>query len=257
MPIVTLTTDFGLTDHYVGMIKGAILSQVADTQIVDVTHCIELHNIVQAAYILKNCYQDFPKGTIHIVSVNNHSVTHSAILLCKHQEHYFVVPDNGILSLMLEEIPFQIVKIPIEQKDQFVIKNLYATIVRHLNEKGALEEIGQTALDIEQRIMLRPVVTASQIRGSIIYIDHYENVVVNIQRSLFEEVGHGRPFQISFKRHEPIIQLSAYYYDVPVGEVLCLFNTAQFLEIAVNMGKAAKLLGLSIDDTIQIDFKNL
>ncbi|NJK83863.1 MAG: SAM-dependent chlorinase/fluorinase [Saprospiraceae bacterium] len=246
-----------MTDHYIGMIKGSILSQVVDIQIVDITHYIEPHNIVQAAYILKNCYHDFPSGSIHIVSVNNRSIANSAILLCKHQEHYFIVPDNGILSLMLEEVPFQTVKISIDQKDQFIIKNLYATIVRHLHEKGALEEIGQTALDIEQRIMLRPVVTASQIRGSVIYIDHYENVIVNIQRSLFEEIGLGRSFQISFKRHEPITHLSTYYYDVPIGEVLCLFNSAQFLEIAVNMGKAAKLLGLSIDDTIQIDFKRL
>ncbi len=257
MPIVTLTTDFGLTDHYVGMLKGSILSQVADIQIVDISHYVEPHNIVQAAYILKNSYSDFPKGTIHIVSVNNHSVANSVLLLCKHQEYYFILPDNGILSLLLEEIPFQVVKIPIDQQDQFIIKHLYATIVRHLYEKGALEEIGQAALNIEQRIMLRPVVMATQIRGSVIYIDHYDNVIVNISKALFKEVSANRPFKISFKRHEPITQLSIYYYDVPVGEVLCLFNAAQFLEIAVNMGRAAKLLGLSIDDTIQIDFKSL
>ena len=96
--------------------------------------------------------------------------------------------------------------------------------------------------------------STAQIRGSVIYVDHYENVIVNVQKELFERVRNGRHFQLFFKRHDPITQLSRQYHDVSIGETLCLFNDAGYLTIAINMGKAASLLGLKLDDMVQIDF---
>jgi S-adenosylmethionine hydrolase len=256
VPIVTLTTDLGLYDYYVGLIKGAILSQASDLCLVDITHNIPHHDIVQAAYILKNCFHSFPNGTIHIVSVNNFYSKTGALLLAKQQGHFFIVPDNGVLSLLFEELPFQIYRLPFFADAAFTIKNMYATVIRHIKENGRLDEIGQEVKTIEQRITLKPVISSMQIRGSVIHIDHFENVVVNITQSLFEQVGQHRPFALYFKRYEPIEQLSTHYQDVPIGEVLCLFNSANYLEIAINMGKAASMLGLSLNDTIQIDFRN-
>ena len=105
-----------------------------------------------------------------------------------------------------------------------------------------------------KRITLQPVTSKSQIRGSIIHIDNYENAIVNISRELFEQLSKKRTFSLYFKRYNPITQLSEQYYDVAIGDILCLFNSAGYLEIAVHMGKAATLLGLKIDDTVQIDF---
>lgn len=257
MPIVTLTTDFGLKDHYVATVKGSILSQVPDAYIIDVSHLIPPHDIVQAAYNVRHTYQSFPEGTIHIISVNNHSATESSLLITKQSGQYFIAPDNGVISLIFESLPAQIYRIPIGLEDRFIIKNIYATIVRHLTKGDALDEIGQFTEKVEQRITLKPVISASQIRGSIVHIDHYENAIVNIPSVLFEQIGHGRKFELFFKRHDPICQLSESYHDVAIGEVLCLFNAAGYLEIAVNMGKAATLLGLNVDDTVQIDFKNV
>ncbi len=256
MPTITLTTDFGLKDYYVAAIKGSIISQVADAQIIDVSHLVPPHDIVQAAYHVKHAYKSFPAGTIHIISVNNYAMKESSFLITKHYEQYFITPNNGLLSLIFEELPIHIYQIPFASEDRFIVKNIYATLVRHISEGGSLDEIGQSASEVEQRITLKPVISTSQIRGSIIHVDHYENAIVNIHRTLFEQVGHGRQFQLFFKRHDPIGQLSEYYHDVEVGEVLCLFNSAGYLEIAVNMGQAATLLGLNVDDTVQIDFKN-
>jgi hypothetical protein len=113
--------------------------------------------------------------------------------------------------------------------------------------------LGNPARDILQRITFQPVIAPSQIRGAVIYVDNYDNVVSNITRDLFEKVGRGRPFQLFFKRHDPILRLSKHYNDVPIGETLCLFNS-DYLEVSINMGKAAELFGLKIEDTIQINF---
>ena len=115
-------------------------------------------------------------------------------------------------------------------------------------------EIGLPVMEVERRIALQPVISTAQIRGSVIYIDHYENVIVNVQEELFERVRNGRDFQLFFKRHDPIVCMSNHYHDVNIGETLCLFNEAGYLTIAINMGKAASLLGLKLDDMVQIDF---
>lgn len=256
MAIVTLTTDYGLKDYYVAQLKGAILTQTPSVQLVDISHQIPQHNIVQAAYIVRNAYFTFPEGSIHIIGVNNHYAKESSFLVTKHNKHYFILPDNGLLSLIFEELPNAIYSLRIEPTQCFLIKNLYATVIRHLLEDGALADIGQEVKTIDQRITLKPVTSASRIRGSVIHIDYYENVILNITSDLFHQLGHGRPFELYFKRYDPITKLSTHYQDVPIGETLCLFNSANYLEIAINMGKAASMLGLQIDDTIQIDFKN-
>jgi len=256
IPIITLTTDFGLRDYYVATIKASLLNQVPQAQLVDITHLVPPHDIVKAAYLLKNAFRSFPKNTIHIVSVNNDQSGESSLLLAKVQEQFFILPDNGILSLLFDQGLDQVYRIPKISAEQNVLQNIYATVCRHIVEGGKLEEIGQRVKEFEQRITLKPVISTSQIRGSVIHIDHYENVIVNISKSLFEEIGHGRPFEIYFKRHDPIRLISQHYQEVAVGNTLCLFNTADQLEIAISMGKAASMLGLNVDDTIQIDFKN-
>ncbi|MEL6720830.1 MAG: SAM-dependent chlorinase/fluorinase [Bacteroidota bacterium] len=256
IPIITLTTDFGLADHYVAVIKANLLKQIPQAQIVDITHLVPPHDIVKAAFLLKNAFQSFPNNTIHVVSVNNDRSGESSLLLARVEDQFFVLPDNGILSLLFSQELDQVYRIPKISGEQNTIQNIYATVCRHLVEEGQLEDIGQQVKEFEQRITLKPVISTSQIRGLVIHIDHYENAIVNISKSLFEEVGHGRPFEIYFKRHDPIRLISQHYQSVPVGDTLCLFNSADQLEIAISMGKAASMLGLNVDDMIQIDFKN-
>ncbi|MFM8373329.1 MAG: SAM hydroxide adenosyltransferase, partial [Bacteroidota bacterium] len=117
------------------------------------------------------------------------------------------------------------------------------------------DELGSYPPPIIERISLQPVILSDRIRGTVIHIDHFDNVVVNIRRELFDEIVQGRPFSLYFKRNDPITALSGNYCDVAVGEQLCLFNTAGFLEIAINMGRAATLLGLKSDDTVEVVFE--
>ena len=180
----------------------------------------------------------------------------NAYILFQHEGYTFIGPNNGIFSLVFDEIPKQVYEIGKDISGAFPMKEIFAKAVGQLIEGNSLNEIGEPVQNLVVRMNLHPVVSKNHIRGSIIHIDHYENVVVNISRDLFEKARKGRDFAIYFKRFDPIYTISSHYNDVPVGETLCLFNSSGLLEIAINMGTASSLLGLKIDETIQIDFND-
>ncbi len=254
MPIVTLTSDFGLTDYYVAVIKGAMLKQRKDLVVIDITHNIKNYDIVQGAYILKNAYKSFPEGSIHIVSISTDYSPKRCFLAIRYDKHYFIGPDNGIFSLMFGKLKQDMYELDYMVADDFPIKHIFAKAVGHIASGMPFNEIGIPVDEIEERISLQAVTTSSQIRGSVIHIDNYDNAIINISRELFERVAKKRAFTISFKRHQPLKKLSQNYSDVRVGETVGLFNSANYLEIAINMGKASSMLGLQIDDMIQVDF---
>ena len=254
MPIVTLTSDFGWNDYYVALIKGAMLCEHQDLNIIDITHNINNYDIVQGAFILKNAYESFPKGTIHILSVNNFYDKKRKFLAIRYNEHYFIGPDNGVFSLLFDDSPKDIYKLDFQNKGTFPLKTVFSKAVGHIAGGMPFNEIGLPLKNVVERITFQPVISQAQIRGAVIHIDNYENVVINISRKLFEQVWEERKYEISFRRNDPITKIFNNYYDVPIGETLCRFNSADFLEIAINMGKASSMLGLKVEDTVQIDF---
>lgn len=253
MPIVTLTTDFGLEDYYVAMLKGTLLQHNPALNIIDVSHAIKPYDIVQAAFVLKNSYSSFPKGTLHIITVNNNPGV-SSFITFQLFDHYFMGPDNGVFTLMFDQLPEQTFRLEIDNDKPFPLKKMLSKAVADFYSGRPFSEIAPPAGEIVRRIALQPVISTSQIRGSVIYVDHYENAIVNIHRELFNRVRNGRDFALFFKRHDPITRLCSHYGEASVGETLCLFNAASFLEIAINMGKASSMLGLYQDDMVQIDF---
>ncbi len=254
-PVVTFISDLGQDDYYVAAIKGAILSEAGLLHMVDITHNVKTFNIVQGAFIFKNTWQNFPKGTIHLLSINNYYDKYITFLAIHYQGHYFIGPDNGIFALIFDEKPKNIYELDFDQGSEFPLKDLYAHAVSYISKSFAFHEIGMPVEEITQRISLQPVVTKDQIRATVVHIDHFENVIVNVSRTVFKKACQDRKFALFFKRNDPIRQISTSYQDVPVGETICFFNSADFLEIAINMGKAASMHGLRVDDHIQIDFE--
>ena len=250
MPIVTLTTDYGTRDHFVAVLKGRMLSRRPDLTIVDVSHEIEQFDAVQAAFVLKHAYPSFPGGTIHVAIVNNRPEVRDLLCL-EHDGHYFLIPDNGMATLLFGEVKECFV-IPPNEKGSW--KERIAVGVEKLVNGEDPATFAERKRDFVQRIHLTPVVTSNFIRGTAIHIDHYDNVVFNITREIFEQTCAGRPFELYYKRHDPVTKIQSKYYDVPIGEVLCRFNDLGFLELAINMGKAASLLGIKVDDMVQIHF---
>ncbi len=253
-PIVTLTSDFGWRDYHLALLKGALLSAHRRLHLVDISHDIPNYDIVQAAFIFSNAYRAFPKGSIHIISVNDFYQAESQFVAIFENGHYFIGPDNGMFSLIFDQELHEVYALPAPGEADFPLAALYARAVSHIVRERPFYEIGLPVREITRRLSLQPVIGPNYIRGSVIYIDKFENATVNISRPLFEEIGRGRAFRLTFKRHEPITALRRRFHDVPEGEVLCRFNSANFLEIAINMGRAAGLLGLQLEDMVQIDF---
>ena len=262
MPIITLTTDLGIIDHYVGTVKAAILRQLADAKIVDITHQVPPFNIRHAAFVLRNCYQEFPQGTIHILGVDAEyrlDAPHIAIFA---NNHYFIGTENGIFSLILDVKPDKIVELNITQDSDnftFPTKDVFVNAACHIARGGTLEVIGtpKPTFSVE-RSSFKATFDNNSIRGSIIHIDSYGNVISNINEDLFKKIAKGRSFTIHLgnRGHYAINKIQKKYTEVPSGEALALFISTGQLEIAMNEGSASSLMGLHLNDIIRIEFND-
>lgn len=258
MPIITLISDLGLKDYYVGAVKGAIYSQLKDATVVDITHEVDHFNISQAAYILKNAFNSFPEGTVHIISVNAQPDPDRPYIAVKAEGHYFIGPDNGIFSLLFEREPEKIVELTIKSDSEvltFPMRDLFVKAACHLARGGTLEIIGSNRANFNQMLQLNPVSAGNVLKGSIIYIDAYYNVIANITTKLFKEIGKGRPFVIDAGKKFKIDVISKTYNDVSEGEILAIFNASGYLEMGMNKGKLGSMMGLKMHDTVTVTFE--
>jgi S-adenosylmethionine hydrolase len=256
MSIVTLTTDFGTQDFYVGALKGALLRQSPNLVLIDIAHDIKPYNIVEGAFALRQAWPEFPEGSIHLLAVNTVYAQGHRFAAVRYGGHYFLAPDNGLLTLLFDKLPPEDIRfLPSETQEPFAAKTIFPKAVAYLSAGGDFELLGEGGDALLQRISLQPVINQATIRGTVMHIDYFENAIVNIDREIFEKVGAGRAFSLYFKRNDPITQLSNSYCDVPVGDPLCMFNSSGYLEIAVNMGRAATLLGLKVEDVVEIVFE--
>ena len=275
MPIVTLTTDFGHKDYSVSVIKGALIQQISDVRIIDISHEISPYNPSETAYILKNAFQSFPRGSIHIIGVESEWTPENSHLVMEFQEHYFISSDNGVLSLIKEDfIATKIVEINIHKKviSAFPVLDVFINVAAHIARNGKLEVIGKSITEIKELTNIKPVINKdkNQILGSVIYIDNYGNLVTSIKESLFHEVGKSRGFTI-FARNVKFKKIYKSYsqainFRLPKekreedGKKIALFNTAGHLELAVyksnplTVGGAGSLFGLGYRDPVTVQF---
>lgn len=261
MSIITLTTDLGTKDHYVAIVKGEIYKQFKDINIVDISNEISKFDIHEAAFVFKNCYKNFPEGTVHIIGVNEELTNHNHHLAVEINKQFIIGPDNGIFSLIFDEIyPDKIFKLNIPFESNFMtfsIKDIFVKAACHFIRGGTIEMIGNQISDFQNKsASLKPVVSANSIRGSIIHIDSYGNAITNINKDLFNKIRKERKFEILYgKETEKIIKIANKYKEVIEGERLAMFDSNNFLEISMNQGKANKLLGLEMYDIIRVEFK--
>mgnify|MGYP001034949785 CR=1 FL=1 len=275
MSIITLTTDFGIKDHFVGAIKGTIYSELPNARIVDISHEISPFNITETAYILKNAYKSFSEGSIHIIGVDSELNDENKHIALKLDNHYFICPDNGVISLLASEIkPEKIVEINIHDRvsTSFPVLDVFVKVACHIARGGTLEVIGKIIPEFKQLKELQPVISTDEktITGNIIYVDNYGNSISNINKKLFQEIGKGRNFEIIAKRYT-FKKIYNKYSDIvdfslpkeqrqKDGNKMVVFNASNYLEIAMyrsnsnTVGSASTLLGLNYRDIITIKF---
>lgn len=257
MPIITLTTDWNKDDYYLAAVKGQIISLSPDTKIVDISHQIPSFNVRQAAFLIKNSYTHFPEGTVHIIGVNSTSSSKSRFLLVSVDKQHFLTYDTGIFGLLFKEEPEEVIEIQLEDIDQVTFPELtvFARTACDIVQGKKLSDLGKTTTQFTKTIPLRAAIDDSTITGSVIYIDSYRNAITNVTRELFSRIGQGRKFEILIQSdHYKVSKINTNYGETTMGELLALFNSIDLLEIAINRGNAADLLGLSTNSTIRINF---
>lgn len=275
MSIITLTTDFGHKDYFVGALKGKILSEHKEAVIVDISHEIDLFNTLEASYCIEAAYHNFPKGTIHIIGVDSERVGDTQHIAMQWDDHYFICADNGILNTLIQKkIPQKIVAITIHDRLNTDVSDMdvFVAVACHIARGGLLNVIGKEIQSLKPVSVLTSSITddLSEIKGQIVYIDSFGNCVTNISQRQFNETIRGRKFEIIIK-NKKFSRLHKSYSDFPVsdvkqlkdleGDFLALFNENGYLEIAIyksnpkTVGSAATLLGLHFRDTVSIKFK--
>ena len=247
MPLLTLTSDIGQQDFFVGAVKGQLLQGEGNFTIIDISHQLPPFNYPQAAYVCRNAIKNFSAGTFHLILVNLFDEKPEHMLLAQHNGHVIGCADNGLLTMILEEVPQKVVALALDkaqQKNTIYCLSIFAKAFNEFLKGKKIEELGDPNVSIRVKNPLRPLLGNNWIEGQIIFIDNFENVIVNISKEEFEEQRKGRSFKIVFKRDEVIDKISETYADVNEGEKLALFNSAGYLEIAINKGNAAGLFGL-------------
>lgn len=247
MAIITLTSDIGRQDFLTGAVKGQLLQINNQFNIVDISHELSPFNYPQAAYVCRNAIKNFPPKTFHIVMVDLFDKPPNHLLLIEHNDQYIGCADNGLITMILEETPQKMIGLPLEtsmKKSTLYCTSVFAKAFQKILDGKKIEECGDPEVSIEVKNPLRPLLREKYMEGQIIFIDNFENVIINITKEEFEEQRRGRSFKIVFKRDEVIEKISETYGDVHESEKLALFNSANYLEIAINKGNAAGLFGL-------------
>lgn len=255
MPIITLTTDFGTAGYYTAAVKGKILSICQNANITDICNDIKPYNINHAAYVLKNAYQHFPPGSIHIAGVLSMYNPKARYIVIQQQQHYFIGSDNGIFSLLFDGDPDKMYKLQVDDNaGSFPELDYFAPAAAQLANGNPIDKIASPIKQINTRIPLRPTYTENTIKAAVIFIDNYKNVILNVDKQLFDEVGKNRQFNITYNRGDFIDKIYKHYGQTPAYEKCCIFNQAGYLQISMNQGNASDMFGIDETSLLLIEF---
>ena len=250
-PIITLITDFGEASGYVGIMKGVILSINPQCHIIDITHHISPQDREEAAFVLKSVYPFFPQDTIHLVVVDPGVGSARKPIIVESSRNLFVGPDNGVFSfIFLEDPPKGVWEITNDRyflspvSPTFHGRDIFAPIAAHLSSGMSPHELGKELKDPVKLEGLEPEVDQDMLKGRIVFIDHFGNLVSNISHKLFTRVVGENPFQITVG-NRVLRRIYPTYSDAEDGEVLALFGSSQQLEISVRNGNCQRLLNVS------------
>lgn len=240
LPVITLLTDFGTADYYVGAVKGAILSVNPDAVIVDITHEVPAQDIETGAFLLLAAYKTFPRGTVHVAVVDPGVGSTRRPIIVSAGDQFFVGPDNGIFSYI--EPPHRTFHVTAEKyfrpdpSSTFHGRDIFAPVAAALSTGVSPEQFG---LEINDVVKLPSLETPLR----IIHIDRFGNCVTNITREKFEGLTlNGRTISV----------LRNFYGEAPVGEIFAIWGSAGFLEISMNGGSAAQVLSAKRGDPIYL-----
>ena len=255
---ITLMTDFGTSDNYVGVMKGVILSINLQAQIVDITHTIPPQDVYGAAFLIDSAYRYFPTGTIHLIVVDPGVGSHRRVVVCQTETAYFICPDNGILTHIIHSEKY-IRTVSVKNSAYFLPqisntfhgRDIFAPVAAHLSRGVSMDKLGNPITDPVQLPVPEPKVMNEVIVGHIIWIDAFGNLVTNISHDMLESRA-GEAGVVIHAGNAKIADLNHSYAESAVGEPLAIIGSSNRLEISINQGDAAQVLGLKRGDEITV-----
>jgi S-adenosylmethionine hydrolase len=257
-PIVTLLTDFGTNNHYVGVMKGVILGINSSALVVDLCHDVSPQDVRGAAYILGASYRYFPKGTVHCSVVDPGVGSERHGLIVKTDRYFFVGPDNGLFTMVYDQEKgvevYKIIEsthIPPEISSTFHGRDVFAPVAAHLSRGVPCSELGELISEPVRIKTLRPDLKGSILKGTVIYMDRFGNLITNITRTDFDQFTEQGGFEI-VTDDVVLNSVARTYSDAPPGAMIALFGSTGHLELSAVMGSAAEKLKLRVGDTIAV-----
>jgi S-adenosylmethionine hydrolase len=252
MPVITLTTEWKPDDIYYGIIKGMLSSMCPGTIIIDNAGSIPPFNISLASFIIRNTYNNYPKGSVHIICIHSEANNNQDHLIVSAKDHFFIGTDNGIFNLILNADPDEVIQINHQGKSDEL--EIFARAASDLMLGKKPSELGRSVKTLTEKIPLRATIDKDVIIGSIIFIDSYGNAISNITREVFYRVFENKQYRILIQSNKNYTdQISNKYCDVPAGDLLARFNQLELLEISINGADVSELLGLDVGSVVRVD----
>lgn len=270
-PLVTLTTDFGTEDAYVPAMKGTMLSIAPNARLVDVTHQIHPQDVMESGFVLKSAQPFFPDGSVHLVVVDPGVGTERKAVALRHNNHWFVGPDNGVFPLVLDgDDPDELVELDNPEiwrtsspSTTFHGRDIFAPAAAHLAAGRPLEELGSPLESLQPLRWVLPSIDTNTVQGWVVHIDHFGNCISNIRRSSLADALERDTKNVPVEERSAVKAyvgptslkgIHSTYGDVPEEDPVLLFGSTGFLEVAVNGGSAAERLDIRKGDPIKLAF---
>lgn len=257
--IITLTTDFGLEDAYVGAMKGVILAQFPDVKLVDLSHHIPPQQILRGAMVVEQAYRYFPVGTVHLFVVDPGVGSRRAAVAASADGHFFVGPDNGWIPFVLQgRQPDEVVYLDQPSfwrtptpSSTFHGRDVFAPVAAHVAAGRSLEEVGSPCPALIPLPVPQPVWSHHALRGEILYADHFGNAITNLHRSLVQAWPDDEAWEVAFG-DQADIPVRRTYADAHPGDCLALWGSSDYLEISIRNGNACLALGLRVGSPVTL-----
>lgn len=257
-PTITLTTDFGLSDHFAGVMKGVILSIEPRAGIVDITHEVKPFEIAEAAFVIAQAYCYFPKKTIHVIVVDPGVGSERRAILAETAGQYFIAPDNGVLSMVFgREEKKKVRHITNERyflqpvSRTFHGRDVFAPVAAHLASGVPAARFGRAIDDFVKLAIDKPVRTGKRVwTGTVLKVDRFGNLITNLPAAEFPEIK-TRRFELNAGLQQ-ISRLAVTFSECAPGEFFVLAGSSGYLEVAANQGSAAKMLGCGGGSPIEL-----
>jgi len=255
MPLITLTTEWREDDFFNGIVKGKLSSACPDCVIVHNAGGIPPLNIMHGAFVIRNTYNHYPEGTIHLIFISSEGSGEHPHILVRANNHWFVGADNGMFNLILNGEPDLIISLRNENCTDEI--SLFTKTAAALVRGESPESLGRRISSVSEKVPLRAAIDRNVIIGSVIFIDSYGNAITNITREIFSRVFGERDFRILIKSNNYFTEkISRFYNEEPVGEIVTRFNTLDLLELSINGANLCQLFAVETGDTVRVEARN-